>query len=145
MSNAAPNIRVGSAPAKLPNLKVLMSTDTQMVILPDPVGYYMLIALPTAAERTEKGIIIPDVVNERERAATVVGKVVAMGPDCYRDKTKFPNGAWCKVGDTVLFTRYSGMRFKTNDLESGDLVEYRILTDDGIAATVPDGSSVEAL
>lgn len=145
MINAAPRINVGSAPAKLPSLKVLMSTDTQMVILPDPVGYYMLVALPTPAERTEKGIIIPDAVNERERAATVVGKVLAMGPDCYTDTRKFPNGAWCKVGDTVLFTRYSGMRFKSLDMESEDLVEYRILTDDGIAATVPDGATVGAL
>lgn len=130
-------------------------SDTTLVILPDPVGHKMLVALPTMAERTAGGIIIPHATNERERAATVVGTVLAMGDTCYNDIGRFgvyqPDGSrklgkpWCKVGDTVLFTRYAGMRFKTKDVESGEMVEYRIMNDDEIAATVPAGAEVGAL
>lgn len=123
-----------------------LDSDTEMVILPDPVGFHMLVALPTMAEQTAGGIIIPSVVNERERAAAVVGTVLAMGDECYKDTKRFPAGRpWCKVGDKVLFSRYSGMRFKTRDVESGEMVEYRMLSDDNIVGTVPDGAEVGAL
>jgi co-chaperonin GroES (HSP10) len=135
--------KLGAPAAPAPNSD--LNSDTEMVILPDPVGHYMLVALPTMAEQTKGGVIIPHMVNERERAATVVGTVLAQGPDAYRDKARFPAGAWCKTGDTVLFSRYSGMRFKAKDAESGDMVEYRMLTDDNIVGTVPAGAEVGAL
>lgn len=119
--------------------------DTTLVILPDPVGHHMLVALPTIEQKTKSGIIIPTAVTERERAATVVGYVIAMGDDCYKDVKRFPNGAWCKTGDTVLFSRYQGMRFVSQDTETGEMVEYRMLSDDGIVGTVPEGAKVGAL
>lgn len=120
--------------------------ETELVILPDPVGYHMLIALPTMAQQTASGIIIPDVVTERERAATVVGTVLAMGDECYKDPKRFPAGKpWCKVGDSVLFSRYSGMRFKSKDRSTGDMVEYRMLSDDNVVGTVPAGAEVGGL
>lgn len=149
----------GSAPQKLHAELGAVNTDTELVILPDPTGWRLLIALPTMAEKTAAGIYIPEVVNERERAATVVGRVLAMGSLCYQDPKKFGiwNGRngdeaafvlqapWCKVGDTVLFSRYSGMRFRARDPESEDMVEYRMLNDDEIMGTVPDGAAVGAI
>ena len=120
-------------------------SDTELVMLPDPVGYHMLIALPTFAETTASGIYIPAAVNERERAATVVGVVLAQGDECYKDARKFSGGPWCKVGDTVLFSRYSGMRFRSTDKVSGEMVEYRMLTDDNLVGVVPSGAVVAGL
>ena len=123
-----------------------LDSDTQMVILPDPTGYNMLIALPTMAQQSKGGIIIPFETNERDRAAAVVGTVLALGPLCYKDPKRFPDGKpWCKLGDVVMFSRYSGMRFKSKDLESGDMVEYRMLSDDQIVGTVPEGAEVGGL
>ncbi len=133
-----------------------LDSETEMVILPDPVGARMLVALPTMAERSAGGIIIPSVVNERERAAAVVGKVLQQGELCYKDIRRFGwqdpetgkwvlGKPWCKEGDTVLFSRYAGQRFKSKDLESGEMVEYRMLTDDEITGTVPDGAHVGGL
>lgn len=122
-----------------------LESDTSMVYLPDPVGHHMLIALPTIEQKTKSGLYIPEAVTERERAATVVGYVIAMGPDCYKDTKRFPNGPWCKEGDTVLFSRYQGMRFKSKDLDSTEMVEYRIMTDDAIVGVVPKGAVVGAL
>lgn len=119
--------------------------DTTLVILPDPVGHHMLVALPTIEQKTKSGIIIPTAVTERERAATTVGYVIAMGADCYKDQKRFPNGAWCKTGDTVLFPRYQGMRFVSQDAETGEMVEYRMMADDCIVGTVPEGAKVGAL
>ena len=144
MTSAAPSSRL-AAVKPVPAAGDL-SSDTTFVTLPDPVGHHMLVALPTMKEQTEKGIFIPAVTNERERAAAVVGTVLAMGSTCYQDKRRFPNGEpWCKAGDSVMFSRYSGMRFKSKDIESGDLVEYRMLADDQIVGTVPDGAIVEGL
>ncbi len=122
-----------------------LTSDTTMVILPDPVGHHMLIALPTIEQKTKSGLIIPTTVPERARAATVGGYGIAQGQDCYKDTKRFPNGAWCKTGDTVLFSRYSGMRFMSQDAETGEMVEYRMLADDQIVGTVPEGSKVGAL
>lgn len=122
-----------------------LDSMTEMVFLPDPVGHYMLVALPTMAEKSEGGVIIPRVVREGERIATVVGKVLEMGSSCYKDKTRFPDGPWCKKGDTVMFSRYQGMRFKSLDAESGEMVEYRMLTDDAIVGTVPTGAIVTGI
>lgn len=151
MTDAAPTTRAPAAPIPIKTnafgqtAPSVSEETTEMVVLPDPVGYHMLVALPTVAQQTAKGIIIPEEVTERERAATVVGTVLAQGPDCYKDQRKFPNGAWCKVGDNVLFSRYQGMRFKSKDTESGDMVEYRMLSDDGIVGTVPEGAEVGGL
>lgn len=141
MNNAAKSFpKLASAPASA------AEQETELVILPDPVGYHMLVALPTFDERTAKGVFIPDQVNERERAATVMGTVLAMGDECYKDPKRFPAGKpWCKVGDTVLFSRYSGMRFKTKDVATGEMVEYRMLSDDNIVGTVPEGAEVGGL
>lgn len=123
-----------------------LDSDVEMVILPDPVGHRLLIALPTMAQQSAGGIIIPTEVNERERAAAVVGTVLAVGDDAYKDLRRFPSGKpWCKLGDKVLFSRYAGQRFKSKDRESGAMVEYRMLNDDEITGTVPDGAEVGGL
>ena len=153
MKTAAPKLSATSAVAQrpIPPIQTILGKtearlDTEMVLLPDPVGYHMLVALPTMAEKTASGIYIPEPVNDRERAATVVGVVVAMGDECYKDPKRFPAGKpWCKVGDTVLFARYSGMRFRSMDAASGELVEYRMLSDDNIVGVVPDGAEVSGL
>ena len=73
-----------------------------------------------------------DVTKQIEEVATVVGFVLAMGSECYKDQKKFPDGPWCKVGDFVLMRAYSGTRFKIHGKE------FRILNDDSIEATVED-------
>ena len=135
--------------------------DLDTMHLPDPVGHFLLVALPDIEARTAKGIIIPESVTDRERAASVVGTVIDMGPDCYLDPMplmpsprnlpagatimvvapapRFPSGPWCKRGDTVLFSRYAGKRFKSGG------VEFRMLNDDEITATIPDGAKVGGL
>lgn len=156
-----------SAAAKAPKADLLSKMVTEddpieqmdMMHAPDPVGHFMLVALPQLNDRTESGIYIPETVTDRERAASVIGTVIAMGPDCYVDaapkvpdnlppgtpvtvlaaRPRFPSGPWCKQGDTVLFSRYAGKRFTIEG------VEFRMLSDDEITATIPNGAKVGGL
>jgi chaperonin GroES len=100
--------------------------------LPQPAGFKLLIALPELEEKTDSGIYLPEQVREKESLATVVGFVLKMGSLAYKDPAKFPDGAWCKEGDWVLFRAYSGTRIKIHGRE------FRIINDDTVEGVVED-------
>ena len=110
--------------------------DSHADKLPRPTGYRVLILPFTLPEVTKGGIHIAKATLDKERIATVVGYVVAMGPDAYGDLNKFPEGPWCKEGDWVIFGRYAGARFQ---IEGGDM---RLLNDDEILATIQDPEAI---
>lgn len=100
--------------------------------LPDPCGWRILIGFPKIEEKFESGILKSDNMIRQEEVATVVGFVIKMGPDCYKDTARFPGGAYCKEGDFVLLRAYAGTRFKVHG------VEFRLINDDAIEAVVQD-------
>ena len=110
--------------------------ETHADKLPRPTGYRILILPFSLPEVTKGGIHIAKATLDKERIATVVGYVVVMGPDAYGDVNKFPEGAWCKKGDWVIFGRYAGARFQ---IEGGDM---RLLNDDEILATIDDPEAI---
>jgi len=101
-------------------------------MLPVPVGYRMLVAIPTSEETFESGLVKADITRMHEEVMTTVGLVVAMGVDCYKDTAKFPNGPWCKVGDFVIMRAYSGTRVSIYGKE------WRLINDDTVEAVVED-------
>ena len=104
--------------------------------LPRPTGYRILILPFSMSSVTKGGIHLAKQTVDKERLSTVVGYVVAMGADAYSDPHKFPDGAWCKEGDWVIFGRYAGARFQ---IEGGDM---RLLNDDEILATIDDPEAI---
>lgn len=107
--------------------------EEQREKLPKPTGYRILIIPQNLAPKSKGGIVIPQTSQDRENLASVVGYVVDIGPDAYKDQYKFPEGAWCAPGDYVIFGRYAGSRI-TMDAGHGDKLELRILNDDEIIA-----------
>ena len=99
-------------------------------IIPNPVGYRMLVRPWSGKKKTKGGIILSDDTHDKIQMTTVVGLVVKLGDLCYKDKEKFPTGAWCKEGEFVIYGRYSGSRFQT---KYGD---HRILNDDEIIGKI---------
>ena len=99
-------------------------------LIPKPVGYRLLVRPYAGPKKTKGGIILTDTANETIQMTTVVGLVVALGELCYKDKSKFPEGPWCKQGQFVIYGRDAGSRFKTK------YGEHRILNDDEIIATI---------
>ncbi len=43
--------------------------------------------------------------------------VVKLGPDCYKDTTRFPSGPSCKEGDFIIVRPNSGTRLKIHGRE----------------------------
>lgn len=105
--------------------------------LPDPVGYRILIALPKVEEKTKGGVYMPDDLRKREETATMIGCVLKMGPDCYRDPDRFPSGAYCRENDWVIIRSYAGTRFKVKGQE------FRLINDDVVEGVVSDPRGIE--
>jgi co-chaperonin GroES (HSP10) len=101
-------------------------------LLPDPKGYRILCAVPHVEEEYESGIIKAEDTKRVEEQTTVVLFVLKMGDLCYKDESRFPTGAWCKVGDFVLTRPYQGTRVVIHGRE------FRIITDDKVEAVVDD-------
>jgi co-chaperonin GroES (HSP10) len=100
--------------------------------LPIPQGYKILIGVPEVSDKTEGGVFMPDGLRAAEETASIIGFVMAMGADAYKDHAKFPNGPFCKKGDFVIFRSYSGTRFKIHGKE------FRLINDDTVEAVVDD-------
>jgi len=110
--------------------------DLNLDRIPDPKGYKILVAVPGVEEKTSGGIFRPDQNKTPEDTASIVGLVVSVGPDAYRDPARYPTGAWCQPGDWILMRSYSGSRFKV------DGQEYRLINDDTVEATVVDITAI---
>ena len=104
--------------------------------LPVPTGWRILVLPHRGKGKTKGGVILSDKTVEETQIATNVGLVLAIGPDAYNDKERFPNGPWCKEKDWVIFARYAGSRL---NIEGGEL---RILNDDEILGTTDDPESI---
>jgi|TARA_Y100000114_G_scaffold106853_1_gene100118 co-chaperonin GroES (HSP10) len=98
--------------------------------LPIPKGYKILIALPDIEETTKGGIIKASETRRVEEVGSIVGFVLSMGDDCYKDKNRFPNGPYCKEGDWIIMRSYSGTRFLVHGKE------FRLINDDSVEAVV---------
>lgn len=108
--------------------------------LPRPAGYRILCAIPEAEkqfEESEIGLIKADETMRNEETLTTVLFVVAMGPDCYKDPTRFPTGAWCKEGDFVLIRPHTGSRLVIHGRE------FRIINDDSVEGVVDDPRGIK--
>jgi co-chaperonin GroES (HSP10) len=105
--------------------------------LPDPAGYRILCAIPDIEKKTDGGIIKADITLQHEELLTVTLFVMKLGPDCYKDKKRFPSGPWCKEGDFVLVRPHAGTRVKIHGRE------FRIINDDAIEGTVEDPRGIK--
>jgi co-chaperonin GroES (HSP10) len=100
--------------------------------VPDPVTYHLLCAVPDAEEKFESGLLKADTTMHHEEVLTPILFVMKMGPDAYKDTTRFPSGPSCKVGDFVIVRPNSGTRLKIHGRE------FRIVNDDSVEAVVED-------
>ena len=98
--------------------------------LPQPTGWRLLVLPFKMKEKTKGGIVLAETTLEKQQVGSQVGLVLAMGPDCYKDKERYPDGPWCKVKDWVMFARYAGSRIK---IDGGEM---RLLNDDEVLATI---------
>ena len=87
--------------------------------LPEPKGYRILCAIPEAEKEFDSGLVKADETVRNEELLTTVLFVVKLGPDCYKDETRFPSGPYCKEGDFILVRPHAGTRLVIPDREIG--------------------------
>ena len=101
--------------------------------VPDPTGYHLLCMIPKIEDTYgDSAIIKADETVKTEEQTTVILFVAKVGPDAYKDTTKFPTGPWCKQGDFVLVRPYTGTRVLIHG------TEWRLINDDSVQAVVQD-------
>lgn len=87
-----------------------------------PLGDRILVKLLEEAEKSSGGIILPDMAKEKPQE----GKVIAVGKGrLMEDGTVRPLEV--RVGDTVLFAKYSGTEVRHEDKEFTILREEDVL------------------
>ena len=109
---------------------------TDSTKLPQPTGWRILVLPFKMDEKTKGGLLMTESVLERQQVGSQCGLVLAMGPQCYNDKERYPNGPWCKVNEWVVFARYAGSRIQ---IEGG---EVRLLNEDEVLATVKNPEDI---
>ena len=116
-------------------------TDEQFeALVPRPVGYHLLIAMPEVKETFgDSGIIKTNSAVRDETLLSMVGLVLDMGKEAYSDDKRFPSGPWCEVGSYVMFRSNSGTRFKVGGKE------YRLINDDTVEAVVTDPTAIRSV
>ena len=95
--------------------------------LPKVARYNILVRPVPVKKKTKSGIYLPESVKENIHYLQTVGRVVAIGPDC------FPEGTTraCEIGDYVVWGRGRGARLAYKG------VKFILLVDDEILMTVP--------
>jgi co-chaperonin GroES (HSP10) len=110
-------------------------TEDKAKQLPDPKTFHMLCVVPEAMEQyadSESGIVKSSQAMHYEEVLTPVLFVVKLGPDCYKDTSRFPSGPSCQEGDFVIVRPNSGTRLKIHGRE------FRLINDDSVEAVVED-------
>jgi hypothetical protein len=105
--------------------------------LPSPSGWHILCAIPETDKEYESGLVKADETIRIEEVLTTVLFVVELGPDCYTDKTRYPNGPWCKKGDFVLVRPNAGSRLIIHGRE------FRLINEDSVEGTVLDPRGIK--
>ena len=113
------------------------TADEKASQLPRPSGYRILCAIPEQEKEYDSGIIKADTTIQHEELLTTVLFVVAKGPDCYKDASRFPTGDWCQVGDFVLVRPNAGTRLIIHGKE------FRIINDDSVEGVVDDPRGIK--
>lgn len=96
-----------------------------------PLLHTVLIKPDEVETKTASGIVIPDLVTEKERKAMEYGTVVTVGPRAFIDYGRDPT--ILKGGDRVSYARYSGKVIKDTDN-----VEYVLVNDIDLLAKISD-------
>jgi chaperonin GroES len=90
-----------------------------------PLGDRLVVKVIEELEKTKGGIVLPDTAKEKPQEA----EVLAVGPGARNEKgDRVPMEV--KVGDHVIFAKYSGTEFKQED------EEYLILRESDVLAKV---------
>jgi len=145
MKEAEGSIFGSSNLAPVPSIPTELSFDGADLTpdqIPAPVGWRIIVAPISIDESTQGGIIITRTDQKMLEHIRFVGKVIAMGPLCFKH-AKFkshPNQPtpepWCKVGDVITTGQYTGSQIPCR--VDGREFTLRVINDDEIMTVIKD-------
>jgi hypothetical protein len=124
-------------PAVIGAINLEATAEEKAKQLPRPSGYHILCAIPEVEKEFDSGILKADATIQHEEILTTVLFVVDLGPDCYKDTSRFPSGPWCKKGDFILVRPNAGSRLLIHGRE------FRLINDDSVEAVVDDPRGIK--
>jgi len=124
-------------PAVIGAVNLEATAEEKAKQLPRPSGYHILCAIPEVEKEFDSGILKADATIQHEEILTTVLFVVDLGPDCYKDTSRFPSGPWCKKGDFILVRPNAGSRLLIHGRE------FRLINDDSVEAVVDDPRGIK--
>jgi len=140
MTKTVQKILVGTNPSNpqvVGAIDLEASAEEKATQLPTPSGYHILCAVPDVEKEYDSGIIKADMTVRHDEVLATVLFVVAVGPDAYKDSSRFPSGPWCKVGDFILVRPNAGSRIDIHGKE------FRLINDDTPEAVVLDPRGIK--
>jgi len=111
-----------------------------------PAGWRILVEPVEIKRETAGGIALPEESVRAQEYLRYFGRVVAMGPLCYRnERFKLHPQAegyepFCKIGDMVVFDRHAGQEVLQK--RGDNTIRFRVINDDNVLAVVTDESSI---
>lgn len=93
-------------------------------------GYYVAIKIWVRPAKIGSVYTAP-VTQKEDQYSHPVGQVVSIGPDAFKGEA-YTSGAWCRVGDHVLFDRGAAQALNYSG------VALAFIPDNKIVAVVPD-------
>jgi hypothetical protein len=112
--------------------------------IPEPTGWRLLVQEYAPPEVSRGGVIIADVSRDWHNAGNFIGRVLAMGPTCYRHPKfqiidhagdRVQQEEWCMPGEWVTFSQYTGTPRKI--MHDGVEWRFRTVFDENIEGIVP--------
>lgn len=97
-----------------------------------PYGSRVIVQMRTPKDKTTGQIILPDEVRDTIKWNTQVGKVVALGPLAFKNRSdmqQWPEGPWCQVGDYVRTPKYGGDKFEIKIPGTSEMALFAIFDD----------------
>ena len=101
------------------------ATSTHSSLKLKPIGDKVVVQVLGSVEKTKSGLYLPDAAQEKPQE----GKVIAIGSGRTLKSGK-KVALSVKVGDKIIFAKYSGSEIKVDD------AEYLIVSDEDILAIV---------
>jgi len=101
-----------------------------------PRGYQLLILLWRPSEVDAHGLYTPDNEIRNTTQSTMMGKVLRMGPDAFRDPVRFPSGPLVTYGEWAIFRGSERQRIRKNGHDLAFVNDDRFLGVDTNPATL---------
>ena len=122
--------------------------DVPAELLPQPVGWRILVAPVKIEEMTTGGIALPGGVVRNQEFFRNIAKVIGMGAECYQHP-KFQGGIplekcqpaqWCEVGDIIQYSSYTGADIFIQ--HENVLSKLKVINDDEVICKISDLSTL---